>query len=792
MSVQKQNDVIQDITEQSLLTLDGVAEEITKQTVQEEVDNFIAERTLKENSAEVIAIANKVKEYKKGDKTNFGVVVEVTPSSITFKAKDTPKTKIVFNQRKMGSKDYILSSLSKLNESMEDMRSLDDIEPMEAEDMENMEVEEETIESLAAKLELTDEQVETLAAKSNEKYEEEGDAKLLDMLKMVAMPTDEEHKSAMMELIVNGDFDALEQHIDEVMKKDDDESEMKEEAAYLDKLKKLNPGWDPKDSKGDFQNEYDPDDEEDAKDHADYLKSADKFLDDISSFKPGVKIGDWVEIYIKNSPVKSKIGIGKIIAETTMKGHDYGYMGYKGPSTIPAWQVKAFVEDVNGDYEDKQPNDYVMFNGKTYMNIGSGMFYIQHEENQKDKFEKLSQQNLKVVTINEESEMKEAKRNFKKLTKDEFIKRIKKESVNENDDEDEEELSQEEEEAWKASDTLSDHFTYDSSEMPIKDFKYYAYKFVHIMDDGNRSLDTFKSMSDEKLVAEVEDMLGLGLEFDESPKYGARVIIDEQSEMKIDTTDIDELVSSEEGLTEGFKEKASIIFEAAVASKVKETKSLLKEQYATQLNEEVEVIKETLVEKIDSYLTYAVETWVNDNKVAVESTLRTEITESFIGSLKNIFTEHYIEVPESKVNVVADMEQQLSALKEQVATKGRIANALADRVEKLTRQKVIAEASAGLADTQIAKLTEMVEDVEFINEDTFTKKVSTIREFYVNRRAANDKNTLNENVDDNASFISKETIVENQIEGDTISPSMQNYLSAMSRMNKATTANLVS
>jgi DNA primase large subunit len=137
------------------------------------------------------------------------------------------------------------------------------------------------------------------------------------------------------------------------------------------------------------------------------------------------------------------------------------------------------------------------------------------------------------------------------------------------------------------------------------------------------------------------------------------------------------------------------------------------------------------------------------------------------------------------------MEAQVSSLKEQVDKKGRIANALADRVEKLTRQKVIAEASAGLADTQIAKLTELVEDVEFINEDTFTKKVSTIREFYVNRRAANDKNTLNENVDDNASFISTETIVENTIEGESVSPSMQNYLSAMSRMNKATTANLV-
>jgi hypothetical protein len=564
MSNKKQNDVIQDITEQSLLTLDGVAEEITKQTVQEEVDNFIAERALKENAAEVMAIANKVKEYKKGDKTNFGVVVEVTPSSITFKAKDTPKTKIVFNQRKLGSKDYVLSSLSKMNESMEDMRSLEDIEPMEAEDMENMEVEEEeTIESLAAKLELTDEQVATLAAKSNEKYEEEGDAKLLDMLKMVAMPTDEEHKSAMMELIVNGDFDALEAHIAEMMEMDKEESEDESEMMEMDK--------------------------EESEDESEMMEM------------------DKEESEEKSSKLK---------------------------------EIEAAIEELKANPADE-----------------------------------------------------------------------------------------------------------------IKDYL-----------DALETLEARKKMLMKK---------------------------EEESDMKVDTTDIEELVSSEEGLTEGFKEKASIIFEAAVASKVKETKSQLQEQYATRLNEEVEIVKETLVEKIDSYLTYAVETWVADNKVAVESTLRTEITESFIGSLKNLFTEHYIEVPESKVNIVADMEAQVSSLKEQVDKKGRIANALAERVEKLTRQKVIAEASAGLADTQIAKLTELVEDVEFINEDTFTKKVSTIREFYVNRRSDKNKNTLNENVDDNSSFISKETIVENQIEGDTISPSMQNYLSAMSRMNKATTANLV-
>ena len=119
MSIKKQKDVIQDITEQTLLTLDGVAEEITKQSIQEEVDNFIADRSLKDNQKEVIAIANKVAEFKKGDKTNFGVVVDVSASSITFKGKDLPKTKIVFNQRKMGSKDYVLSALRKMNEGID-------------------------------------------------------------------------------------------------------------------------------------------------------------------------------------------------------------------------------------------------------------------------------------------------------------------------------------------------------------------------------------------------------------------------------------------------------------------------------------------------------------------------------------------------------------------------------------------------------------------------------------------------------------------------------------------------
>ena len=717
MSVKKQYDVIQDITEQSLLTLDGVAEEITKQTVQEEVDNFIAERTLKENPDEVMAIANKVKEYKKGDKTNFGVVVEVTPSSITFKAKDTPKTKIVFNQRKLGSKDYVLSALSKMNESMEDMRSLDDMEPMEAEDMENMEAEEEeTIESLATKLELTDEQVATLAAKSNEKYEEEGDAKLLDMLKMVAMPTDEEHKSAMMELIVNGDFDALEAHIAEMKAQEEsDEEEMTES-----KFKKLTKDKFMKLIKKESVNEEDEDeDEELSQEEEDAWQYSNQLIDAFNKYD---------EMSIK----------------------DFKYYAYKFAHTMDS-RTLLNVKSMSDQQLVNLVND-----------ILDGEIGVKLEG---DKVVN------EVSIMDEKSEMKEAMNRQDREKLISILKSKKFLKLDENNDE-----NQIEDLLVRAGRLLPDDIEviYEYGHVPV-----YGAAVIFYPDNDSLIILKRRKYIKSSIQALLKDMSI----FDD---------MDEKSEMKVDTTDIDELVSGEEGLTEGFKEKASIIFEAAVASKVKATKSLLKEQYATRLNEEVEVLKENLVEKIDSYLTYAVETWVNDNKVAVESTLRTEITESFIGSLKNLFTEHYIEVPESKVNIVADMEAQVSSLKEQVDKKGRIANALADRVEKLTRQKVIAEASAGLADTQIAKLTELVEDVEFINEDTFTKKVSTIREFYVNRRAANDKNTLNENVDDNASFISKETIVENQIEGDTISPSMQNYLSAMSRMNKATTANLVS
>jgi hypothetical protein len=263
------------------------------------------------------------------------------------------------------------------------------------------------------------------------------------------------------------------------------------------------------------------------------------------------------------------------------------------------------------------------------------------------------------------------------------------------------------------------------------------------------------------------------------------LVVEEQ--LVVDSSDIAQLVESEEGLTEEFKEKATLIFETAVRSKVAEAEATLKEEYATRLTEEVESIHEDLVEKIDNYLTYAVESWVADNKVAVESTLRTEIAENFITSLKSVFVESYIDVPEGKTDMVAEMETKLSETQEQAAKLERIAESLAEKVETLSRANVLAETSRDLADTQVAKLQALSEDVEYVDADSFRKKIETLKEFYINSRQS-----IEEEINDDSSYISKETIVENETFGEDLSPSMKQYLTAISRLNNAQTANIAS
>ena len=273
---------------------------------------------------------------------------------------------------------------------------------------------------------------------------------------------------------------------------------------------------------------------------------------------------------------------------------------------------------------------------------------------------------------------------------------------------------------------------------------------------------------------------GLGEESDEEEMM-------EDTDITIDSSDITRLVESEEGLTEEFKEKATTIFEAALKSKLKETEETLKESYAVALIEEVEAIKEELVDKIDSYLTYAVESWAADNAVAIESGLRTEIAENFIQSLKTVFVENYIEVPEAKKDLVAEMEEQVATLQAEAAVTSETVAALNEQVERLTREKILAEASSDLADTQAAKLQSLVEDVVYTSETSYRKKVETIKEFYLKGVLEEETETLQESNDD--SYITTETIVENEsLQEETVSPAMQKYLTALSRLNKANEA----
>jgi hypothetical protein len=263
---------------------------------------------------------------------------------------------------------------------------------------------------------------------------------------------------------------------------------------------------------------------------------------------------------------------------------------------------------------------------------------------------------------------------------------------------------------------------------------------------------------------------------------------EETTDITIDASDITRLVESEEGLTEEFKEKATIIFEAAVKSKVKETEEALKESYAVVLIEEVEAIKEELVDKIDNYLTYAVESWAADNAVAIESGLRTEIAENFIQSLKTVFVENYIEVPEAKKDLVAEMENTIAKLQEEASDTTENLSSLSEQVEKLTREKIVAEASTGLADTQFEKLKSLVEDVDYTSESAYRKKVKTIKEFYL-KGILEETETLVEETTDESSYITTETIVENEtIQEETVSPAMQKYLTALSRLSKANEA----
>ena len=190
-----------------------------------------------------------------------------------------------------------------------------------------------------------------------------------------------------------------------------------------------------------------------------------------------------------------------------------------------------------------------------------------------------------------------------------------------------------------------------------------------------------------------------------------------------------------EGLSEEFREKATAIFEAAVIARVnnemEKVAASLEEKYA----EEFDVYKEGVVEKIDSYLNYVVENWMEENKLAIENGLRTEIAEDFMSGLKALFKEHYIEVPEEKYDVIGDLQGKVTELEENLNS--QLANniGLNTEVTDLKKKLIIKEMTKDLADTEVNKLTKLLEGVEFDNSDIYKEKVSVIKENYFPRES---------------------------------------------------------
>ena len=211
-------------------------------------------------------------------------------------------------------------------------------------------------------------------------------------------------------------------------------------------------------------------------------------------------------------------------------------------------------------------------------------------------------------------------------------------------------------------------------------------------------------------------------------------VVTEEEQQEDIATQIKSIFGSD--LSEEFTQRAASIFEAAVIARVnsemEKVTARLEEQAVTQ----IEKFKEGLVEKVDNYLNYVVEQWMEENQVAVEQGLRTEVTEDFISGLKTLFQEHYIEVPEDKYDVMQELQTTSETLQAKLDESISVAIELSKELEDLKRDKILEEQTKTLADTEVEKLKKLVEGVNFESEDLYREKVAVIIENYFPKTAS--------------------------------------------------------
>ena len=212
---------------------------------------------------------------------------------------------------------------------------------------------------------------------------------------------------------------------------------------------------------------------------------------------------------------------------------------------------------------------------------------------------------------------------------------------------------------------------------------------------------------------------------------------EDKAESEEDSLDIKsdvEALIGDSDLSEEFKQKAATIFEAAIKSKVKAESKRLEGEYETKLKENTQSHKAEMVEKVDSYLNYVVEEWMKENQIAIERGIKGEIAEDFIGGLKKLFEDHYIDVPDEKYNVLEDQASKIEELEKKLNESIEKNVELNKANGELKRQDIIDETSEDLADTAKEKFNKLAEEVEYSNEDDFRTKVSTIKESYFGKK----------------------------------------------------------
>ena len=237
--------------------------------------------------------------------------------------------------------------------------------------------------------------------------------------------------------------------------------------------------------------------------------------------------------------------------------------------------------------------------------------------------------------------------------------------------------------------------------------------------------------------------------------------------------DVDALVNGED-LSEEFKAKATTIFEAAIVSRVKQEVAKLQEEFDARLEEGVAESKEGLVEKVDGYLNYVVEQWIAQNEIALEHGMKSEILEGFVGGLKGLFEEHYIDIPEEKFDVLGALETETAELKakldEQVAANVELHKV----INESKRDEIVKTAAANMTETEKEKFFGLAEELAFEDSKTFEKKVQTIRENYFNGKSSTTVESI----------VTDSPVEELTESTKTVDPQMARYLSAIKQNQK--------